>query len=241
MIKLFRKIRYNLIKKGQTGKYFKYAIGEIILVVIGILIALSINNWNEDRKQKLAINQGLLEVRNNMVNDSMAISKSINLINEELAVQKEIIKDIEKGILLDSTYNQKLGKCMTVGYTPITQNGYKALQTVGLENIDNKNLENQLIKFYENLKKNFENEAEDDRVDLIEVWLPYVRKNFKDYDYRNYAIPKNYKNLSSDSEFFVMLKINKNNREATLLQITNLQKVLKELVLKIDERLELEN
>ena len=50
MIKFFRKIRYNLIEKNKTGKYFKYAIGEIILVVIGILIALQINNWNENLK-----------------------------------------------------------------------------------------------------------------------------------------------------------------------------------------------
>jgi len=52
MIKFFRKIRQNLLSEGKTGKYFKYAIGEIILVVIGILIALSINNWNEKRKIK---------------------------------------------------------------------------------------------------------------------------------------------------------------------------------------------
>ena len=48
MIKFFRKIRYDLMEKNKTGKYFKYAIGEIVLVVIGILIALQINNWNED-------------------------------------------------------------------------------------------------------------------------------------------------------------------------------------------------
>ena len=53
MIKLFRKIRQNLLSEGKTGKYFKYATGEILLVVIGILIALSINNWNEDRKNRL--------------------------------------------------------------------------------------------------------------------------------------------------------------------------------------------
>ena len=50
MIKFFRKIRQNLLMENKTGKYFKYAIGEIILVVIGILIALQINNWNEKRK-----------------------------------------------------------------------------------------------------------------------------------------------------------------------------------------------
>ena len=50
MIKFFRHIRHSLIKQNKMGKYFKYAIGEIILVVIGILIALQINNWNESRK-----------------------------------------------------------------------------------------------------------------------------------------------------------------------------------------------
>jgi hypothetical protein len=52
MIKFFRKIRQNLLMENKTGKYFKYAIGEIILVVIGILIALQINNWNENQKKQ---------------------------------------------------------------------------------------------------------------------------------------------------------------------------------------------
>ena len=50
MIKYFRKIRQNLLMENKTGKYLKYAIGEILLVIIGILIAVSINGWNEDRK-----------------------------------------------------------------------------------------------------------------------------------------------------------------------------------------------
>jgi len=49
MIKFFRKIRKNLLNEGKATRYFKYAIGEIILVVIGILIALRINNWNETK------------------------------------------------------------------------------------------------------------------------------------------------------------------------------------------------
>ncbi|MFT6699685.1 MAG: hypothetical protein ACJAVD_001186 [Porticoccaceae bacterium] len=52
MIKFFRKIRYDLMEKNKTGKYLKYAIGEVILVVIGILIALQINNANELLKSK---------------------------------------------------------------------------------------------------------------------------------------------------------------------------------------------
>ena len=67
MIKFFRKIRQNMIKENKVSKYFLYAIGEIVLVVIGILIALSVNNWNEKQKlikQELEI---LLELRDEIV------------------------------------------------------------------------------------------------------------------------------------------------------------------------------
>ena len=52
MIKLFRNMRQNFIMENKTGKYFKYAIGEIVLVVIGILITLRVNNWNNERIAK---------------------------------------------------------------------------------------------------------------------------------------------------------------------------------------------
>ncbi len=50
------------MEQNKTGKYFKYAIGEIVLVVIGILIALSINNWNEGKKAKEKEKQVLTEI-----------------------------------------------------------------------------------------------------------------------------------------------------------------------------------
>ncbi len=52
MIKFFRKIRQNLLNEGKTARYFKYAIGEIVLVVIGILIAFQVNDWNKQRIEK---------------------------------------------------------------------------------------------------------------------------------------------------------------------------------------------
>ncbi|WP_111684645.1 DUF6090 family protein [Winogradskyella tangerina] len=52
MIKFFRQIRFKLMSENNTSKYFKYAFGEILLVVVGILIALGINNWNEGKKSQ---------------------------------------------------------------------------------------------------------------------------------------------------------------------------------------------
>ena len=52
MIKLFRTTRYNLMGNNRTGKYLKYAFGEIFLVMIGILLALQVSNWNQDKSIK---------------------------------------------------------------------------------------------------------------------------------------------------------------------------------------------
>jgi hypothetical protein len=63
MIKFFKHIRKSLLMENKTSKYFKYAFGEIVLVVIGILIALQINNWNENRKQAIAEQEILISLQ----------------------------------------------------------------------------------------------------------------------------------------------------------------------------------
>jgi len=84
MIKFFRKIRYNLMENNKTGKYLKYAIGEIVLVVIGILIAVQINNWNEHRKNIKLVNTYKRNLIENLVKDSLNINRTLITINEDL-------------------------------------------------------------------------------------------------------------------------------------------------------------
>jgi hypothetical protein len=77
MIKFFRKIRQNLLMENKTGKYLKYAIGEILLVIIGILIAVSINGWNEDRKLKKAEQSILKDLKQEMIINKKALEFAI--------------------------------------------------------------------------------------------------------------------------------------------------------------------
>lgn len=91
MIKLFRNIRKKLLEQGKTTSYLKYAIGEIVLVVIGILIALSINNWNENQK-KLKIKQRYIE---NLIVD---ITKDTMQLNSQLMVNYDFKQNIDSTI-----------------------------------------------------------------------------------------------------------------------------------------------
>jgi hypothetical protein len=70
MIKFFRTIRQTLLTESKFSKYMLYAIGEIVLVVIGILIALSINNWNNERQNELKGTVYLEGIRNDLVHDT---------------------------------------------------------------------------------------------------------------------------------------------------------------------------
>ena len=81
MIKFFRKIRYNLMEQNKTGKYFKYAIGEIVLVVIGILIALQINNWNTHRIERSKEDSYLVNLKQDLNYQMQMIER--NLSGEE--------------------------------------------------------------------------------------------------------------------------------------------------------------
>ena len=82
MIKFFGKIRQNLLSEGKTGKYLKYAIGEIILVVIGILIALQLNNYNDTLNKNDFERNALLNLKLDFEYNQSELNKSIEELKE---------------------------------------------------------------------------------------------------------------------------------------------------------------
>ena len=77
MIKFFRKIRQKLLSENKFSKYLLYAIGEIVLVVIGILIALWINNKNIQNQNKEKERLGLTEIRDNLISDTLQLDNNL--------------------------------------------------------------------------------------------------------------------------------------------------------------------
>ena len=92
MIKFFRKIRQNLLMENKTGKYFKYAIGEIILVVIGILIALQINNWNEQRKENIQEQALIKRLKKEFVSNKEQLLDKIQFRNTLIESSRQLLE-----------------------------------------------------------------------------------------------------------------------------------------------------
>ncbi len=97
MIKFFRHIRKSLLMENKTskpalpaGRYFKYAIGEIVLVVIGILIALQINSWNQNRLDTIEAKKLTKSIYNDIVRDTLLLTNHIKE-NEDLLAYNTIL------------------------------------------------------------------------------------------------------------------------------------------------------
>lgn len=148
MIKFFRKIRQNLLSEGKTGKYFKYAFGEIILVVFGILIALSINNWNENRKNKIAEADYYCRILEDFQITSKIVNESLEGITHRIEISKKIIIDLNKTpnnkseILNDflNTLRQNVFVPSTIAFEDLTSSG-------NLKLITDIQLKNKLIEY----------------------------------------------------------------------------------------------
>jgi len=150
MIKLFRHIRKSLFMENKTGKYLKYAIGEIALVMIGILLAIQANNWNVNRIAKIELNQSLEKLL-------VELKKDIVDLNDEMIANNSYISALDSClIILKNPKNYSIDQfdeffhftnyTSTFSYNRIT---YDELSSSGkLKQIKNSKLSDSLISYY---------------------------------------------------------------------------------------------
>lgn len=168
MIKFFRKIRYDLLEKNKTGKYLKYAIGEILLVVIGILIALSINNWNEWRKDRVKEKEVLVNLVENFQLNMEALESDIESL-QQYNVSSRIVLNILDNQL---PFADSLDKHFHTARVPktilsLSQSGYEQYKNMGYDIIVDKSIKLEIVSFFEStLPKWF--------TDYTQVNAPYV-------------------------------------------------------------------
>ena len=108
MLTLFRRLRQNFITEGGRRKYLAYAIGEILLVMIGILLAMQVNNWNEQNKQRKEEHKLLKEMRAALIEDQNDIISNI-LEHKSAAASCEILRRLIKEDImkLNNSINRK--------------------------------------------------------------------------------------------------------------------------------------
>jgi len=204
MIKFFRKIRKNLLNEGKTTKYFKYAIGEIILVVIGILMALAINEWKNEQRIRIEEKNTLQKLTQDLKSDQQRFLKNIEFYknrHDYLTNAKEIIykksfsdEDIKSVMNYGGAIHRELNPRKTT-YNEMLNSGR-------IYNLSNDSLVNSIIDYYQYLDESiYQNRVSRTEFralfygpDFTDFWFwkvdddefSYAKKFFSDTDSASY-------------------------------------------------------
>jgi len=249
MIKFFRHIRQNLLSEKQTSKYFKYAIGEIVLVVIGILIALQINNWNEKRKNENKITIVLKEIQKDLEEDIVKSKALFTYYNKrDSIIQLALDNKLTRENYLSANNYEFIYVAMNAFHLKIHDNGYKKL-TDNIDNIPEKYQEliSPLNEIY--IYNKYEIDKFDIRIDKVtdrlidkladsKPWYYSLNKNISDdaiHFFLNDSLYKNdldiYRNASDNlGRHISSFNQNASNVYKTIAELTGYPKTLPDFI-----------
>ncbi len=248
MIKFFRRIRQKLLSENKFTKYIFYAIGEIVLVVIGILIALGINNWNEKRKEVNFELQLLYSFKDGLKKDLQDLEGNVRWHKRGLAAADTILFALEN----DKDYDidkiaRNFSDFMTPTFFRYSTSAFETLKSKGITTISNKQLRDAIIGVYDS-QYNFFLVNERYFVDELERGFaevfPTRFESAYDYDltkpdFPGSLRPLNFEALKKDQEMLYYIRSTQNRTRILVdWQYAQLRSRIVELMSKINTEIE---
>ncbi|WP_053991603.1 DUF6090 family protein [Mangrovimonas sp. TPBH4] len=227
MISLFKKNRYKLIFKSKLSRYLVYAIGEILLIVIGILIALQINNWNsnkQSRKQELKIYQNI----------KSQVKEDLNELEKVEEINANFLEKFEKANRYILTNNRRAIDTLAFYTMALSQfsdfqrssNIYEILVNSGdIKIMRNDSIVNKLQKL--EISYNFINRLEDIHWELITTELSPEIKGVLNYTTFKIVKPEKLYSIEIQNLFFEFINLMKIKRDVYHSVIEDLNHILK--------------
>ncbi|MFI1770322.1 DUF6090 family protein [Thalassobellus citreus] len=210
MIKFFRKIRQKTLTENKFRKYLTYAIGEIILVVIGILIALSINNWNEDRKATRKEIKILKELKNDLNTNIIELKETYVLTNKRQLSTVLILDYLKNRKPVDDSLKKAFENINMDGIFNIANTAYKYIESQGIDFLTNDSLRIRTTEMYELDLKNIHTRENKNWNIIDKELLPFMNEFFissptidksASFSKETINMPKDIESLRQNSSF----------------------------------------
>lgn len=181
MLRFFRQFRQRLLTDNKFSKYLLYAIGEIALVVIGILIALQIDNWNEARRSRVEEIQILANIKKAFLSDiDNQFALHYENIRGYILSTQSALDHINKRLPLDDSVKQDLTVLSSGGslnWTP-QLTAYKRLEAKGIDIIENESLLEAILDIYNLEYPMIQNSFDNYLSNIHEFGRPLARTKF---------------------------------------------------------------
>lgn len=182
-------------------KYIRYAIGEITLVVIGILIAVQINNWNENKKvEKLELSL-LKEMNENMEADIIDMNSNKEFHERGILSASIILSSFENNLPQNDSLNKHYGKVSLIPKYLRTETAYKSFKDNGMRIIKNDSLRKLITQYYEEKTQFLKDYIDAEWNVQFQDSRDVSRKFFKKFEVFSDLIPQDYNELSKSQEY----------------------------------------
>lgn len=208
MLKSYKKFPKKIISENKIINYLIYTVAEVLLVVIGILVALQIDNWNEQRKKDVLEINLLKEMKSNLLADIMDMNINIGYHERGVESANIILNSFENNYPYNDSLNKHYGKVPMIPKFLMSENAYNSMNNEGIRIIRNDSLRNAITYHYETScafmmdwnEAEWETQMQDHRT--------IYRDYFKKFDFWSDLEPANYAELSKNSKYINYL----NNR-----------------------------
>lgn len=210
MLKVFRKIRHQLIKESSFQKYLLYALGEILLVMIGILLALQVNNWNEHRLSVIREIKLLKELNFNLHENVKRLKKDIEMEYTYFNSAKIIVNHLEHRLPYHDSLATHFELSQLSADIVLIESAYETIKSIGFDIISNDSLRSAIIDLFDaNYKTMIRNTIglEDQFWPsvVLPLWIKHLRNRSMDEELSGQA-PIDYELMLDDPKFVSMLE-----------------------------------
>ncbi len=212
MFRFFKILRNKYIKKGEILPYLKYAIGEIVLVVIGILIALTVNSWNDKRIKNKKEAFYLEGISNDLHKQMLALESGISTENYFIEASINVLKNYgENGSFdcIDEVYNDLNVLIVRSGVTKISATYDELVSTGDINLIQDDVLRAEIIEYYRDLDIFYKNTGKNHTNLIDRLILPSILGSTV-FDLNSYA-GENRLDIVSDSLQVLLNDVEANN------------------------------
>jgi hypothetical protein len=205
----FRNIRRGLLNKRMLSKYTIYALGEILLVVAGILIALQVNNWNEGRKERNKEIALLSEIRENLLITRSDIEKSLKLNYRNLKLYRYLDSVVHNDLKYTTRMDTAFGHLPYWDTPYLTETAYQNMKNTDINIIRNDTLRQLIVDVHENNLVRIKNDWDRWEWDINQsIVMPFFADHIKgSMEDRYIARPNNFEELKNNEIFSNILSI----------------------------------
>lgn len=216
---------------------WKYALGEVTLIFLGISLAVAFDNWNQHRTKDNNQKLFLEEIRTDLYQDTVLLDRVLRNTENHVAAIDWLVIHFQATKPYSDEVGRQLASALTFPRAPFITAGYQTLKSTDVTLVRERKVRRPLVEYYEFMHPYLHQLMGDVEFEFKTYWTPWILDNIIDFQYARMAVPINYDKIVDDPLLIRNLKINKDNNLGLLNYLRVAKKDVHTLIKLIDEEL----